>query len=92
MEKLVGYLKKIDASGLPDGDDDVVLRRDDHEMVRYVEDLAQELLIDETGTPNYELIDALYHNYGYFIFPGERDRFGWLTACLRTKKGIIIFG
>ncbi len=92
MEKLVGYLKKIDASNLPDGDDDVVLRRDDHEMVRYVEDLAQELLIDESGTPNYELIDALYRTYGYFIFPGERDRFGWLTACLRTKKGIIIFG
>lgn len=92
MEKLVAYLKNIDSSSLPDGDDDVVLRRDDHELVRYVEDLADELLIDEAGTPRFELIDALYRNHGYFIFPGERDRFGWLRACLRTKKGIIIFG
>lgn len=92
MEKLVAYLNQIDTSDLPDGDDGVILRRDDHELVVYIQNLAEDLLIDDGGTPRFELIDTLFRTHGYFIFPGERDRFGWLTACLRTKKGVIVFG
>jgi hypothetical protein len=29
---------------------------------------------------------------GYPVFPGEVDRFGWLTAYFQMKRGIILFG
>lgn len=29
---------------------------------------------------------------GFDIFPGEVDRFGWLTGCIQLENGIIIFG
>jgi hypothetical protein len=92
MDVLVASLKALEASALPDGDDDVRLHQDDHELVSTIEGLATDLLITSEGTPDFAEIDRLYHEHGYFIFPGERDRFGWLTACLRTTKGVIAFG
>lgn len=29
---------------------------------------------------------------GYPVYPGEVDRFGWLTAYFRMKEGILLFG
>ena len=29
---------------------------------------------------------------GYPVYPGEVDRFGWLTAYFQMKRGIILFG
>ncbi len=29
---------------------------------------------------------------GFDVFPGEQDRFGWLTGCIQMKRGIIMFG
>jgi hypothetical protein len=29
---------------------------------------------------------------GYPVYPGEVDRFGWLTAYFQLKRGIILFG
>jgi hypothetical protein len=29
---------------------------------------------------------------GYNIFPGEQDRFGWLTGCIQLPRGVIVFG
>ena len=29
---------------------------------------------------------------GYPVYPGEVDRFGWLTAYFQMKEGIILFG
>jgi hypothetical protein len=26
------------------------------------------------------------------VFPGEQDRFGWLTGCIQLKRGMIVFG
>jgi hypothetical protein len=94
MQRLVECLKKIDESDLPDVPEfeDVYLSHDDHELVREIEGLANQSFIDEGGHPRFEDMDKLWHEYGYFIFPGERDRFGWLTACIQTKKGIIVFG
>ena len=31
-------------------------------------------------------------NAGFLVFPGEQDRFGWLTGCIQMKRGIIMFG
>lgn len=29
---------------------------------------------------------------GYNVFPGEQDRFGWLTGCIQLPRGVIVFG
>jgi hypothetical protein len=87
METLVEHLQRLGASYLPDGDDSVFLRYDDHETIPIIRRLANELLISEKGEPRYTDIDALYRTYGYFIFPAGGGR-----SCLRTKKGVIVFG
>jgi hypothetical protein len=91
MQRLVELLTEIDQSSLPDEDYDYVLRSDDHVNVSEIQSLACDLFIEE-GSPLFDDMDMLHKQYGYFIFPGERDRFGWVTACLQTKKGIIVFG
>jgi hypothetical protein len=87
MNHLVELLNDVDESFLPDASDEKVLRDDDHAVIPVIRNLASSLLITDNGDPDFESIDALYNEHGYFIFPGERD-----TACLRTKKGIIVFG
>ena len=89
----MSMLIEIENSNLPEvGDDSYVLRHSDHTFVDRIEVLAQEILISEDGDPIYDKMDQLFREYGFFIFPGDRDQFGWLTGCLRTKKGIIVFG
>jgi hypothetical protein len=88
MDTLIASLKALEASELPEGDDAVVLQHEDHGLVSVIEALASSLLITPDGTPDFAEIDRVYHEHGYFIFPGERQR----TACLRTTKGVIAFG
>lgn len=86
-------LRDVDESSLENHGDDKILSNQDHLLVPVIRHLANILLIDEKkGTPNFDEMDRLHKEHGYFIFPGERDRFGWLTACIETKKGIIVFG
>lgn len=91
MQRLVECLKAVDDSSLPDNKD-VRLDEVDHPLVQEIEHLATRLFIDDEGNPRFVEMDRLYQDHGYFIYPGERDRFGWLTACLETKKGFIVFG
>ena len=91
MQTLVECLKSLEESSLPDNPDirlDVV----DHHVIDQIIYLATDLLITDNGDPDFDEIDRLFKEYGYFIFPGERDRFGWVTACIQTKKGFIVFG
>lgn len=92
MNHLIELLNDIDESYLPDGTHDTILTDEDHVLVSVIRNLATSLLISDNGDPDFDTIDELFHKHGYFIFPGERDRFGWLTACIQTKKGIIVFG
>jgi len=92
MQRLVECLQSVeDTPALPD-DPDVRLDTVDHPLIDEVIFLATHLFIDEKGNPAFESIDQFHAEYGYFIYPGERDRFGWVTACLQTKKGFIVFG
>lgn len=53
--------------------------------------LACEELITSNGgcnRTNMRLLDQA----GFHVFPGEQDSFGWLTGCIRTKKGIVVYG
>lgn len=91
MQRLVECLNAVDASSLPD-DSDVRLDVVDHPLIDEIQFIATRLLITDQGEPEFDLIDKLFKEHGYFIYPGERDRFGWVTACLQTKKGFIVFG
>ena len=92
MNHLVRMLNDVDSSDLENRGDDKILSNQDHLLVSVIRHLATILLIDDNGNPRFDDMDKLYKEHGYFIFPGERDRFGWVTACLETKKGIIVFG
>lgn len=61
------------------------------ELVKEAVNLADQVLITKEGRPNFDNIDYLKAN-GFNVFPGETDSFGWLTGCIRTAKGIIVFG
>ncbi len=91
MQRLVECLTSVDESVLPDNTNvrlDVV----DHWLIDEIQFIASRLLINDTGEPEFDEIDRFFKEYGYFIYPGERDKFGRFTACLQTKKGIIVFG
>lgn len=53
--------------------------------------LADELLITEQGQCNWVNIRKL-KNKGYDVFAGDHDSFGWLTGCIQTKRGILVYG
>jgi len=91
MQRLVDCVKVIETSLLPD-DKDLHLDVIDHPLVDEIIFIATRLFIDDKGKPLFDEMDRLQSEYGYLVFPGERDRFGWVTACLQTKKGIIVFG
>lgn len=52
---------------------------------------AYKSLITDTGECNWDNIKTLKES-GYNVFPGEKDSFGWLTGCIKTNKGIIVYG
>lgn len=60
-------------------------------IIQDVKVLAEEYLITSQGHPNFENINILKEN-GYNVYPGEKDSFGWLTGCIKTSKGVIVFG
>lgn len=62
-----------------------------HHKINKILSFCNDLLIDNEGRINYHNIEILA-SYGYYVEPGERDRFGWLTGILITTKGSIMFG
>ena len=53
--------------------------------------MVDELLIDSEGNNNWDNMEVL-QKHQYYVYPGEQDRFGWLTGCIDTQKGTIVFG
>lgn len=93
MEELIWTLTAIDGNPvieekkhLTDGYHDKL-----HPTIQLAVSRANELLITDTGTCNWNNINILKES-GYNVFPGEQDSFGWLIGCIRTKKGIIAYG
>ncbi len=91
MQRLVECLKAVDASGLPE-DTEVRLDTTDHALIDEIQFIATRLFVTDKGEPDFNEMDRLQAEFNYFIYPGERDRFGWVTGCLQTKKGFIVFG
>lgn len=86
LDLMISLLRRIEE------DDSVEITntsyKDLHPFVQSVIYLADILL---TGQDKYEKINYIQQK-GFPIFPGDQDRFGWLTGCIQLKKGIIIFG
>lgn len=81
-------IEKLDT--LPD-DESGYLPTSADSMILECEMYAKDLLIDSNGQCCWDAIVELNDN-GFFVFCGERDSFGWLTGCIQTKKGIIVYG
>ena len=70
---------------------------DGRTYIRGQEDIDMEasgLFIESGGYPDYEKMLQLKELSGgkYFITPGEVDSFGWISGCINTPKGIIVYG
>ena len=96
MTELIKMLDHLMESGdfkaiVSDEDDCTYLKGDNVIEIDYI---ASTLLIESGGQPNYEAMEQLKEmsNGRYFVTPGETDSFGWLTGCLHTPKGIIVYG
>jgi hypothetical protein len=61
------------------------------EMIRGVIVYANNLLFTDNFECNWYNIDILQKE-GYNVFPREIDEMGWVTGCIQTKRGIIIYG
>lgn len=75
------------------GDDGREYFKDDDYNAQMASSLCDTYLITENGMPNLDNIKHL-RNFGYRVFPGEKDGFGWLTGCVK-KNGdprILVFG
>lgn len=80
MERLVQLLKDLEASDceLPC----------DHKDIEEITALLNEVFISKDGQIN----DYLFEDFGWYVYPVERDSFGWLIGAVVTKKGDIAFG
>lgn len=97
---LIDLLKQVDACPeivqgnpssdgyhyLTDGEEDKL-----HILLQDVVAAANATLITPEGLCLWENHSRL-NNAGFRIFCGERDSFGWLTGCITTTKGIIVYG
>ncbi len=89
METLVRLLKAQEMN--PDiAQDNGYFNQNTPEMQAIVS-LATELLINDQGQCNWDNI-ALLQEEGFYVFPGERDSFGWLTGCISMMNGTIVYG
>lgn len=48
-------------------------------------------LITDKGQPDWRA-HAILKGNGFRVTCGEKDSFGWLTGCIHTSKGIIVYG
>ena len=62
-----------------------------HPLVNAALFVANEVLIGDDGHPDRAAMDRIVEK-GVRIFPGEMDRFGWVTGCIELSRGIIMFG
>ena len=99
IQELIAALKAIeeDVSVLSAGylttnwDEETDTPIEVHPKVREIIDLADEVLITNKGQcewANHHLLKKA----GYPVLAGETDSFGWLTGCIHTKKGVIVYG
>ena len=89
LDELLSMLEALNSMNIPDQTDTVL--EEPREWIKNIQMCADEILIDSNGKNIWEYHERLA-NRGFIVFPGEVDRFGWLSGCIQTKKGIIVYG
>lgn len=91
MNKLIELLKALEAS------DEIApttwLGQEDnpHPIFDLIDTELCGELINSDGSCNFRN-HAILKQAGFNVFAGEKDSFGWLTGCVSTKKGTIVYG
>jgi hypothetical protein len=94
MESLVSLLNAIDVLDMSDSLERLLNNSEDQtakDLAEKAAALADTLLIGLNRECLWIQHDIL-SEAGYSVFAGEKDSFGWLTGCIQTKKGIVMFG
>ena len=93
MEALITCLKIINISELEDSNKTILnqITTEECKIINAACKLANELLISEDGHNKWNEHDIL-SKAGFRVFSGETDGFGWITGCIQTKKGLILYG
>jgi hypothetical protein len=94
MDNLLTLLKELESTTLsmePDRVLNTLENCPEAELIESLSGLASDLLINDEGRCIWDLHNEL-SNAGFPVFAGERDSFGWLTGCIQTSKGIVIYG
>lgn len=96
LSDLVKALKELES--IPenlrcqDGYDEYVdMQKIPVELEERIASLADTLLITSEGGIIYSALGYL-RTEGFPVSPGETDSFGWLSGCIHTRKGIVVFG
>jgi len=74
-----GYEQYVDLEKVPE------------DLTEMILDAADQLLITDTGGVNFSVVNYLRLN-GFPVTAGEQDSFGWLSGCIHTDHGMIVFG
>ena len=94
LYELLDLLRDIDNSELID-DEDANLNSITHDyysiIIKSAINKATDALITDEGKNMWDFHRWLGDS-GFYVFPGERDRFGWLTGCIQTRKGYLVYG
>ena len=92
VSALLNALHTLDACSISDNPDIYLDTLTEHDaFIKSVTLLADTALIDYDGKCHWGHIELL-KTAGYNVFPGETDSWGWLSGCIQTKKGIIVYG
>lgn len=93
MSALINLLKQLEADDtisytqyLTDGEEDSLPT-----LIQDIITLACGNLITNKGGCNWTNINWL-KGEGFNVTTGEQDSFGWLSGCIHTSKGTIVYG
>lgn len=92
MDEFIQLLETIEKLNLPDEPDKQLNQlKELSGIIGKILAHANTKLIDDNGRNIWEN-HTLLNEHGFQVFPGEQDRFGWLTGCIGTKKGYVLYG
>ena len=89
MERIVALVDEINRSDIKPRK---FLEESDHSAIPLLRSLLDELLITKEGNVDWDAKYILELENDIFIYPVERDGFGWLIGGLITDKGVVTFG
>ena len=73
-------------------DDDIKIYGENYDSVHPLVNAVIYLANDYLTSDDRHIHMRAIKEKGFHIFPGEQDRFGWLTGCIQLPRGIIVFG